>query len=73
LIGVMQATEALKIALGVGRPLMGRYFIYNALRGDWHSIVVERNPKCPLCGESPTIRGLVPEGSLCGSSPASTP
>jgi sulfur-carrier protein adenylyltransferase/sulfurtransferase len=54
----MQATEALKLVLGVGEPLIGRYLVYYALRGHSHLIAMERNPACPLCGAHPTILGL---------------
>jgi len=52
----MQATEALKIALNIGTPLIGRYVVYYALSGQSHLMTVEKNPGCPLCGEKPTIR-----------------
>ena len=58
LIGAMQAAEALKIALGIGAPLVGRYFIYHALQGRPRLVELEKNPLCPLCGEAPSIRGL---------------
>jgi molybdopterin/thiamine biosynthesis adenylyltransferase len=59
----MQATEALKIALGIGRPLMGRYYVYYALQGASHLITIEKNPACPLCGKNPTIRAFAAEGT----------
>lgn len=54
----MQATEALKLALGIGKPLIGKFYVYDALNGYTHMLTVDRNPECPLCGESPTIRSL---------------
>lgn len=54
----MQATEALKLALGIGEPLVGKYFIYNALRGYSHQVAVDKNPDCPLCSERATIKNL---------------
>jgi molybdopterin/thiamine biosynthesis adenylyltransferase len=54
-IGVIQATEALKHLLGKGEPLAGRLLTYNALTMRFREIRVPRNPACPVCGENPTI------------------
>ncbi len=57
-IGLLQAAEAVKLLLKKGRSLMGRFLIYDCLETDLRVFTVERNPSCPLCGESPTIRDL---------------
>jgi len=57
-LGTLQATEAIKELLGLGRSLAGRLLIYDALEGTTRTINVPRDPACPLCGEQPTIRDL---------------
>jgi adenylyltransferase/sulfurtransferase len=54
----VQATEALKLILKKGEPLIGRFLIYNALEADFRTIAVGKNPHCPLCGAEPTITTL---------------
>lgn len=58
LIGLVQATEAVKLILGKGEPLIGRLLTYDALGMRFREVRLRRDPKCPLCGESPTIRDL---------------
>ncbi len=53
--GTIQATEALKVILGIGKPLTGRVLAFNALEGHYDVIDWPRDPHCPLCGEHPTI------------------
>ena len=57
-LGTLQATEAIKEILGLGRSLAGRLLIYDALEGTTRSINVPRDPACPLCGANPSIRDL---------------
>jgi molybdopterin/thiamine biosynthesis adenylyltransferase/rhodanese-related sulfurtransferase len=57
-IGVIQATEAIKILSGVGEPLVGRLLLYDALRMRFRQIVLPKDPACPVCGDSPTITEL---------------
>ncbi len=57
-IGVIQATEALKYLLGTGELLLGRILIYDALAMNFRTVQVRRNPHCPICGENPTIKEL---------------
>ena len=57
-IGVVQATEAVKILLGIGEPLIGRLLTYDALGMRVREVKLRRDPKCPVCGENPTIRDL---------------
>src|SRR5207302_833965 len=54
-IGTMQAIEALKLILGIGRPLSGRLMLYDALEQSWRTLKVKKNPACPVCGDKPTI------------------
>ena len=58
LIGVIQATEAVKLVLGKGDPLIGRLLTYDALGMRFREVRLRRDPTCPLCGEAPTIRDL---------------
>jgi adenylyltransferase/sulfurtransferase len=58
LIGVVQATETVKLILGKGDPLIGRLLTYDALGMRFREVRLRRDPKCPLCGEAPTIRDL---------------
>jgi hypothetical protein len=57
-IGVVQATETIKVLLGIGEPLIGRLLTYDALGMRFREVKLRRDPKCPLCGEHPTIRDL---------------
>ena len=57
-IGVVQATEAVKLLLGIGEPLIGRLLTYDALGMRFREVKLRRDPKCPVCGEHPTIRDL---------------
>lgn len=58
MIGVVQATEAVKLILGIGEPLVGRLLTYDALGMRFREVRLRRDPKCPLCGTSPTIKDL---------------
>jgi bacteriocin biosynthesis cyclodehydratase domain-containing protein len=58
LIGVIQATEAVKLVLGKGDPLIGRLLTYDALGMRFREVRLRRDPKCALCGDSPAIRDL---------------
>jgi molybdopterin/thiamine biosynthesis adenylyltransferase len=60
-LGVIQATEAIKFLLGKGDLLTGRFLIYNALEMRFMEVQISRNPKCPLCGEAPSIKELKDE------------
>ena len=55
---MVQATEAVKLLLGIGEPLIGRLLTYDALGMRFREVKLRRDPKCPLCGTSPTIRDL---------------
>ena len=57
-IGLVQATEAVKVLLGIGESLIGRLLTYDALGMRFREVRLRRDPKCPLCGTSPTITDL---------------
>src|SRR5438876_5915083 len=66
LIGCIQATEAVKLILGKGAPLIGRLLLYDALQMGFQEFKVRRNPKCPICGDQPTITQLIDYEQFCG-------
>jgi molybdopterin/thiamine biosynthesis adenylyltransferase/rhodanese-related sulfurtransferase len=66
LVGCIQATEAVKLLLGKGNPLIGRLLLYDALEMSFREFKVRRNPKCPMCGDQPTITGLIDYEQFCG-------
>ena len=66
-IGSIQATEVLKLALGVGEPLVNRLLLYDALSLEFRQVKVRRDPECPLCGDNPTISELIDYEQFCGS------
>jgi hypothetical protein len=57
-IGVIQATEAIKLLIGIGEPLIGRLLTYDALGMRFREVKLRRDPRCPVCGERPTITDL---------------
>ncbi|RJP75151.1 MAG: molybdopterin-synthase adenylyltransferase MoeB [Candidatus Abyssobacteria bacterium SURF_17] len=65
-LGTLQAAEALKLILGIGKPLIGRIIIYEALSGSFREVRFNPNPRCPLCGERPTIAELTEYPFECG-------
>src|SRR4051794_35726531 len=67
-IGVVQATETVKLLLGTGRPLIGRLMLYDALDMSVREMKVRKSPKCPICGPNPTISGLIDYEQFCGVS-----
>ncbi|MCL4844959.1 MAG: molybdopterin-synthase adenylyltransferase MoeB [Acidobacteria bacterium] len=70
IIGTIQATEAIKIVLGVGEPLVGRFLLYDALRMRFRELKIRKDPACPVCGPEPTVRALIDYEQFCGVSPA---
>jgi adenylyltransferase/sulfurtransferase len=66
LVGCIQATEAVKLIIGKGEPLIGRLVLYDALAMTFHEFKVRRNPKCPICGDNPTITKLIDYEQFCG-------
>ena len=65
-IGCIQATEAVKLILGVGEPLIGRLLLYDALEMKFREVRFQRDPQCPLCGEQPTLHELIDYKQFCG-------
>ncbi len=66
IIGVIQATEAVKLILGVGEPLIGRLLLYDALDMRFRELKLRKDPHCPICGEHPTIDHLIDYEAFCG-------
>jgi sulfur-carrier protein adenylyltransferase/sulfurtransferase len=69
-IGTLQATEVIKLLTGVGRPLAGRLLLYDALAMTFETLRVARDPACPVCGDHPTLRGLIDYEEFCGTAGA---
>ncbi len=65
-IGVIQATEVVKLLLGKGDLLIGRLMLYDALKMNFREVKFRRNPKCPVCGDAPTIKELIDYDAFCG-------
>src|SRR5580704_532441 len=70
MIGMIQATEAIKLILGVGEPLIGRFLIYDALRMRFRELKLKKDPDCPVCGTHPSITALIDYEQFCGIVPA---
>src|SRR5580692_2502175 len=66
LVGVMQATEAIKLILGIGEPLIGRLLLIDALGMKFRELKLRKNPDCPVCGAHPTITKLIDYNEFCG-------
>ena len=75
IIGTIQATEAIKLIVGIGDPLIGRFLVYDALRMRFRELKLPKDPDCPVCGVRPTITTLREYGEYCesGVRPASDP
>jgi len=69
IIGVIQATEVVKLILGKGEPLVGRLLLFDALRMSFRELKLRRDPKCPICSEHRTIHKLIDYNQFCGISP----
>jgi molybdopterin/thiamine biosynthesis adenylyltransferase len=65
-IGVIQATETIKLIVGKGEPLIGRLLMYDSLAMRFREIRIRRDADCPLCGDNPTITELMNYEELCG-------
>jgi molybdopterin/thiamine biosynthesis adenylyltransferase/rhodanese-related sulfurtransferase len=65
IIGSLQTNEALKLAVGIGDPLVGRLLLFDALTTEWSEVRVKRNPDCPVCGTEPTITEYVDYVEFC--------
>ena len=65
IIGTLQASEVLKLIMGIGKPLFGRILIFDALETEFREMKIPKNPKCPLCGENPTVKELIDYEEFC--------
>jgi adenylyltransferase/sulfurtransferase len=73
LIGVIQATEAVKIILGIGETLKNRLLLYDALHMRFRELRLRRDRDCPVCGDHPTVTKLIDYQEFCGIRPAAPP
>jgi len=69
IIGVIQATESIKLILGIGEPLIGRFLIYDALRMRFRELKLRKDAECPVCGTNPTVTKLIDYQQFCGIGP----
>src|SRR6185436_790624 len=69
IVGCIQATEILKLALGKGSSLVGRLLLFNALDMKFRELKLRRDPACPICGDKPTIKELIDYEMFCGIQP----
>ncbi|MGE5836428.1 MAG: molybdopterin-synthase adenylyltransferase MoeB [Acidobacteriota bacterium] len=69
-VGTIQATEAIKLIIGAGEPLVGRLLLFDALRMSFRTLKLQRDPACPICGDAPTIHALIDYEQFCGITPA---
>jgi adenylyltransferase/sulfurtransferase len=69
MIGIIQATEAIKLIIGVGEPLIGRFLIYDALKMKFRELKLRKDPDCPVCGTHPTVTKLIDYEQFCGVVP----
>ena len=69
LVGVIQATEVIKLILGNGQPLIGRLLLVDALNMRFRELKLRKNPECPVCGENPTVTQLIDYQQFCGIFP----
>ena len=72
IIGTIQATETLKLILGQGEPLIGRFLIFDALRMKFRELKLRKDPDCPVCGTHPTVTALIDYEQFCGVTPAAS-
>jgi adenylyltransferase/sulfurtransferase len=70
IIGTIQATETIKLIIGKGEPLIGRFLIYDALRMRFRELKLRKDPDCPVCGTHPTVTRLIDYEQFCGVAPA---
>ena len=68
-VGSIQATEALKLALGIGDPLVGRLLLFDALAASFTEVSLRRDPACPVCGEDPSITEYIDYVEFCSAVP----
>ncbi|MEJ5313938.1 MULTISPECIES: molybdopterin-synthase adenylyltransferase MoeB [Anaerolinea] len=66
IVGTLQATEVIKLILGIGEPLIGKLLLIDALDSTFQTVQLRKNPACKLCGENPQIQTLVDYEEFCG-------
>ena len=66
-VGSIQVTEAIKLITGIGEPLVGALTVYDALEMSYRKIKVRKDPNCAVCGENPTVTGLIDYDDFCGA------
>src|SRR5437899_3377095 len=69
-VGTIQAMETIKLILGIGEPLVGRFLIFDALRMKFRELKLKKDPDCPVCGTHPTVKQLIDYEQFCGIRPA---
>jgi adenylyltransferase/sulfurtransferase len=69
-VGTLQATEAVKLILGAGESLVGRFLLFDALKMRFRELKVRKDPDCPVCGEHQTVTELIDYEQFCGVTPA---
>jgi adenylyltransferase/sulfurtransferase len=69
IVGVIQATEAIKLLTGIGEPLIGRFLLYDALKMRFREFKVPKDADCPVCGTHPTVTRLIDYEQFCGIHP----
>ncbi|MBM42125.1 MAG: molybdenum cofactor biosynthesis protein MoeB [Acidobacteria bacterium] len=72
-VGTLQATEAIKLILGAGEPLVGRFLLFDALKMRFRELKVRRDSDCPVCGDAPTVTELIDYQQFCGIVPTPPP
>jgi len=73
LVGTIQATEAIKLVLGIGDPLVGRLLLVDTLPMEFREVELRRDPGCVVCGDSPSITSLIDYEEFCGGAPLAAP
>ena len=69
-VGTIQATEAIKLIIGQGDPLVGRLLLFDALQMKFRTLTLRKDPECPICGDNPTVKALIDYEVFCGITPA---
>src|SRR5271168_2392907 len=73
LVGIIQATEVIKLILGKGQPLIGRLLLVDSLNMHFRELKLRKNPDCPVCGKNPTVTKLIDYDQFCGIVPQAAP
>ena len=66
-IGAIQVNEAIKLLTGIGEPILGKLVVYDALEMEYRKLAVRKDPNCAICGENPTVTGLIDYDDFCGA------